>query len=110
MNKKIRVLTVIDGLGFGGGESRILSMGQGLDRDRFTHSVLALNSSCYSAREEFEARRAQYTKAGVMVDDLTEVGARAPFAVRWAASEALHKNRNRKAGAKVGETAPGSGR
>lgn len=73
MTKRIRVLTVIDGLGFAGGESRILSMGQRFDRDRFEHSVLAVNPGSYSAPHEFLARRLQYEGAGVAVDDLDEV-------------------------------------
>ncbi len=63
---------MIDGLGFAGGESRILSMGQGFDRTRFVHSVLTVNSALYSAPEEFQARRSQYLQAGISVDDLSE--------------------------------------
>ncbi|MDQ2773862.1 MAG: hypothetical protein M3Y57_02885, partial [Acidobacteriota bacterium] len=70
--KRIRVLTVIDGLGFAGGESRILSMSRGFDRERFEHSVLTVNPECYSGADEFAARRTQYVQAGVRIDDLSE--------------------------------------
>ena len=69
----MRVLTVIDGLGFAGGESRILSMGQCFNRNGVRHSVLALNPHGYSASEEFFARREQYAKGGVQVDELAAV-------------------------------------
>ena len=66
--RKIRVLTVIDGLGFGGGESRILSMGQGFDRDRFTHSVLALNPMYYSGKSSTRGgRNTRWPRPGWMI-------------------------------------------
>ncbi|HEY7212361.1 MAG TPA: glycosyltransferase family 4 protein [Bryobacteraceae bacterium] len=71
--RRLRVLTVIDGLGFAGGESRILSMARGLDRSRFEHSVLTINSAAYADPVEFAARRSQYLEAGVAVHDLAEL-------------------------------------
>jgi len=72
VNERIRVLSVIDGLGFGGDETRLLSMSQTLDQTRFAHSVLTLNPSAYGAAGEFQARRQQYLNAGVEVNDLSE--------------------------------------
>lgn len=70
--KLIRVLSVIDGLGFAGDESRLLSMSRSLDRDRFEHSVITLNRLAYSATDEYNARRTQYLSAGVELRDLDE--------------------------------------
>src|SRR6185437_10876994 len=72
LNRRIRVLSVIDGLGFAGDESRLLSMSQALDRDRFEHSVLTLNRFAYTRPDEFEARSRQYVAAGVELKDLSE--------------------------------------
>ncbi len=73
MSKRIKILSVIDGLGFAGDESRLLSFGRTLDRDRFEHSVLTVNPEAYTKANEFEARREQYVKAGVELHDLAEV-------------------------------------
>jgi glycosyltransferase involved in cell wall biosynthesis len=73
MLQKTRILSVIDGLGFAGDESRLLSFSRTLDRDRFAHSVLTLNPAAYTSAKEFYARRDQYLKAGVEVNDLSEV-------------------------------------
>jgi L-malate glycosyltransferase len=73
MRQQTRILSVIDGLGFAGDESRLLSFSQSLDRERFTHSVLTLNPTGYTGAKEFHARRDQYLMAGVEVNDLSEV-------------------------------------
>ena len=69
---RIRVLSVIDGLGFAGDESRLLSLGQNLNASRFHHSVLTLNPLAYATPDEFRARRQHYLDAGLQVDDLAE--------------------------------------
>ncbi|MBV8571225.1 MAG: glycosyltransferase family 4 protein [Acidobacteriaceae bacterium] len=71
-HRRLRVLSVIDGLGFAGDESRLLSMSRSLDRDRFEHSVLTLNRLAYSPADEYAARRIQYLSAGVNLRDLDE--------------------------------------
>lgn len=76
MEKRIRILSVIDGLGFAGDESRLLSFGQTLNRERFAHSVLTLNPSAYSKMEQFHARRKQFLDAGILVQDLSDFGNR----------------------------------
>jgi L-malate glycosyltransferase len=73
MRQLTRILSVIDGLGFAGDESRLLSFSQTLDRERFAHSVLTLNPAAYTSAKEFHARRNQYLNAGVEVNDLSEV-------------------------------------
>ena len=72
-SQRVRILSVIDGLGYAGDESRLLSLGRTLDRDRFHHSVLTINSHAYSEANEFIPRREQYIAAGVKVDDLSDV-------------------------------------
>jgi L-malate glycosyltransferase len=73
VDKRIKILSVIDGLGFAGDESRLLSLAKNLDHDRFEHSVLTVNPQAYTRANEFEARREQYRGAGLKVDDLSEV-------------------------------------
>jgi L-malate glycosyltransferase len=82
---RLKVLTVIDGLGFAGGESRILSMSRNLDQNRFQHSVLTLNPAAYGNGSEYQARRKHYLDAGVQVDDFTQVApGRISDLNRWA--------------------------
>jgi glycosyltransferase involved in cell wall biosynthesis len=69
----MKVLTVIDGLGFAGGETRILSMSRNLDRKCFQHSVLTLNPAAYGSASEYRAQRKHYLDSGVQVDDFTLV-------------------------------------
>ncbi|MDQ2843783.1 MAG: glycosyltransferase [Acidobacteriota bacterium] len=73
MANRIKVLSVIDGLGYAGDESRLLSLGRTLDRDRFDHSVLTVNPTAYTRANEFASRREQYLKAGISMNDLSEV-------------------------------------
>lgn len=72
-SNRIRVLSVIDGLGFAGDESRLLSMSRNFDTSRFVHSVLTLNRSGYGPENEYRDRVAQYRAEGVVVEDLDEV-------------------------------------
>ena len=62
---------MIDGLGFAGDESRLMSLGQNLDRNRFDHSVLTVNPLAYSGESEFRARKRQYLHAGLDCRDLS---------------------------------------
>ncbi|MBV9266211.1 MAG: glycosyltransferase [Acidobacteriaceae bacterium] len=71
--KRIRVLSVIDGLGYAGDETRMLNMSRWLDRSRFHHSVLTLNPLTYGTAKEYTDRKSQYVEAGIQVDDLAQV-------------------------------------
>jgi hypothetical protein len=72
MADRIRVLSVIDGLGYVGDETRMLNMSLGLDRTRFSHSVLTLNPLAYGDANEYRARKNHYLEAGIQVDDLAD--------------------------------------
>jgi L-malate glycosyltransferase len=73
MPERTRILSVIDGLGFAGDESRLLSFAKTVDRDRFEHSVLTLNPLAYTSDDQFRARREHFLRAGIRVDDLSDV-------------------------------------
>jgi glycosyltransferase involved in cell wall biosynthesis len=62
--RPIRVLSVIDDLGFGGDENRLLSFATAIDRERFEHRVLTIQPPD-SARPESWAMHQQYLAAGV---------------------------------------------
>lgn len=71
--RQIRLLSVIDGLGFAGDESRLLSMSCNLNRSRFTHSILTINRRNYGPEDEYFDRLHQFRRAGVLVEDLDEI-------------------------------------
>ena len=66
--RPIRVLSVIDDLGFGGDENRLLSFATAVDRERFEHRVLTIQPPD-SARPESWAMYQQYLAAG-LVDEM----------------------------------------
>jgi glycosyltransferase involved in cell wall biosynthesis len=72
MANRIRVLSVIDGLGYAGDETRMFNMSRALDRGRFSHSVLTLNPGAYGKANEYWSRKNRYLDAGIQVDDLAE--------------------------------------
>ncbi len=74
MKRPVRVLSVIDGLGFGGAETRLLIMGRMLDPSVCKHSVLTLNPAGYTKADEYQARRQQFLDTGIQVDNLAEIG------------------------------------
>lgn len=79
MADRIRVLSVIDGLGYAGDETRMLNMSRGLDRARFSHSVLTLNPLAYGDANEYRARKNDYLAAGIRVDDLADCAPERPL-------------------------------
>lgn len=64
MTLPIRILSVIDDLGFGGDENRLLSFATAIDHERFEHRVLTIQPPD-SARPESWAMHQQYLAAGV---------------------------------------------
>jgi glycosyltransferase involved in cell wall biosynthesis len=64
MSGRIRILSVIDELGFGGDENRLLSLATTIDRDRFDHQVLTI-ARPDPARPESWAMHQHYAEAGV---------------------------------------------
>ncbi len=85
----MHVLSVIDDLGFGGDENRLLALARTIDRRRFRHTVMTIRASG-AASPQSSAMRAQYAAAGIDVIDLGEadaprgrsIAARAPDAAR----------------------------
>lgn len=73
MTGRMRVLSVIDELGFGGGENRLLSLATSIDHARFEHRVVTIQPP-HASRSESWAMRRHYSAAGVR---LTALGARA---------------------------------
>jgi len=67
--KRIRVLSVLNELYFGGHEHRLLSLAKNIDPDRFEHSVLTLTRDPDDAANQ-GAMRQQFRAAGIAVEDL----------------------------------------
>jgi glycosyltransferase involved in cell wall biosynthesis len=72
MTARVRVLSIIDELGFGGDENRLLSLATTIDRDRFDHAVVTIRKP-EPARAESWAMHGHYAAAGVAVSSLGEV-------------------------------------
>src|SRR5260221_14796075 len=70
----MHVLSVIDDLGFGGDENRLLALARTIDRRRFRHTVMTIRASG-AASPQSSAMRAQYAAAGIDVIDLGEADA-----------------------------------
>lgn len=68
--KRLRVLSVINALYFGGDESRLLSLSKSIDRDRFEHVVLTLKKPNPRAEAKYGSYRPHFEQAGVEVVDL----------------------------------------
>jgi glycosyltransferase involved in cell wall biosynthesis len=69
MRKRVRVLSVLNELYFGGHEHRLLSLARSIDHERFEHSVLTLTRDPDDAAER-GAMRQQFRAAGIQVEDL----------------------------------------
>lgn len=72
MSRRLKVLSVITDLGFGGGESRTLAFARAIDRDRFEHAVVSLygHDAAYDAR--WGSVRDDFRDADVELLDLGE--------------------------------------
>ena len=69
MNRRLRILSVIGDLGFGGDENRLLALARSINRDRFDHWIVTVNP-IDPARAESWAMLQQYRQAGVEVMQL----------------------------------------
>jgi glycosyltransferase involved in cell wall biosynthesis len=72
MSARVRVLSLIDELGFGGDENRLLSLAATIDRGRFDLEVVTIRRPD-PARGESWAMHRQYATAGIRVSSLGEV-------------------------------------
>src|SRR5436190_21417596 len=66
---RIRVVSVIDDLTFGGDEARLLAFASSVDRSRIEHIVLTIQRGT-AKNEPSTAMRRQFAAAGVDVVDL----------------------------------------
>ena len=69
---RLRVLTVVNALYFGGDENRVLALAKAIDRDRFDHIVLTLKRVDAERESVFGSLRPHFTAAGIDVVDLGE--------------------------------------
>jgi glycosyltransferase involved in cell wall biosynthesis len=96
MSARVRVLSIIDDLGFGGDENRLLSFATTIDRERFEHRVVTVQPPD-SSRSESWAMHQHYNAAGVRPSSLRGVpgppvtAARNALHVVGAARRLLHK-------------------
>src|ERR1700730_71850 len=72
MTRKLRVLSVINELYFGGDENRLLAMARTIDRDRFDVTVVTLKRPNAELDPHYGTMRQHYEAAGVDVRDLGE--------------------------------------
>src|SRR5437870_1065628 len=72
MSRKLRVLSVINELYFGGDENRLLTMARTIDRNRVDLTVVTLKRANQRLEPQYGTMRQQYADAGVDVRDLGE--------------------------------------
>jgi len=96
MSARVRVLSIIDDLGFGGDENRLLSFATTIDRERFEHRVVTIQPP-HASRSESWAMHRHYVAAGVRPSSLGGVtgppatAARNTLHIVGAARRLLHK-------------------
>jgi glycosyltransferase involved in cell wall biosynthesis len=73
MKPKIKVLSLIDHLPFGGDEYRLLSLARTIDRSRFEYTLVTTFRPDASIDERYGSMRSQFLAAGVHLLDLSEV-------------------------------------
>ena len=70
--KRVRVLSVVNTLYFGGAECRLLSLSKGIDTDRFDQTVLTLKRIDPAYEREFGSLRPHFAAANIEVQNLNE--------------------------------------
>jgi glycosyltransferase involved in cell wall biosynthesis len=70
--KRVRVLSVVNTLYFGGAECRLLSLSKGIDTDRFDQTVLTLKRIDPARESEFGSLRPHFAAANIEVQNLNE--------------------------------------
>src|ERR1700751_5778502 len=72
MKRRIKILSVLNEIGWGGDETRLLSMATGLDSSRFEHLVITLLDHPFDMRHAgLSDREKQYRDMGVIVKSLS---------------------------------------
>ncbi len=72
MSGKIKVVSLMNELLFGGDENRLLSMSRAIDKTRFDHRVMTIKRPDAEFDARFGTMRGHYAAAGIEVDDLGE--------------------------------------
>ena len=72
MTRRIRVLSLIDNLHFGGDENRLLVFAQTIDRRRFDHLIVTISGADTEVDQRCGGMRQQFLDAGVEVISLGE--------------------------------------
>jgi glycosyltransferase involved in cell wall biosynthesis len=72
MGAKIKIVSLINELLFGGDEGRLLSFSRTIDRSRFDHHVLCIKQADADFDQAYGTMRGQYRAAGIDVADLGE--------------------------------------
>ncbi len=72
MSAKIKIVSLINELLFGGDEGRLLSFSRAVDRSRFDHRVLCIKQADAEFDRTYGTMRGQYREAGVDIADLGE--------------------------------------
>lgn len=72
MSERLRILSVINELYFGGDENRLLTMARSIDRSRFDLDVVTLKRADDAVDTHYGTMRKQYAAAGIDVMDLGE--------------------------------------
>ncbi len=74
--KRLRVLSVVNNLYFGGAECRLLTLAKQIDRERFDQTVLTLKRGDPQRERELGSLRPHFAAAGVAVEQLNETAPR----------------------------------
>src|SRR5215471_16538032 len=72
MPRKIRIASVVMDLYIAGGENRLLTFAQNLDRSRFEHIVISICQQDENLDQEYGPMRRHFRDAGIEVLDLGE--------------------------------------
>lgn len=89
---RIRVLSLVGGLAYGGDENRILAMGKSLDKARFEHRVATIYRQDASFDEQYGSLWRDFAEAGI---DVVELGEQHAHAKKFSArpDRIVHKTR-----------------
>lgn len=71
--KRLRVLSVVNTLYFGGGECRLFSLAKQMDRDRFDQTVLVLKRENPEYERRLGSLRPHFAAANIAIENLNEV-------------------------------------
>jgi L-malate glycosyltransferase len=72
LSARIKVVSLMNELLFGGDENRLLSMSRTIDKTRFDHRVITIKRPDAEFESYFGTMRGLYAAAGIEVDDLGE--------------------------------------